>query len=140
MESGDRVFWTCCRAAFWPELRRALVEAPAIPRRWREASRWYRRASCERPPRERFGRVIKVVLDELRAVDSLVALRRHYAERDGDWTDSVVAAAGLRPGDGGSLRRIEDAAYGMRWLEISHAVRVDPARSLVAQIPARVLD
>jgi hypothetical protein len=34
-----------------------------------------------------------------------------------------------------TLRRMEDAAYGLRWLETAHGWRCDLNASLVAQLP-----
>jgi transcriptional regulator with XRE-family HTH domain len=124
----------------WRELRGALVAGHGLPPHWRDATRWYRRASRERPPRETLGPVLRVLLDELRALESTEALRRHYVHTEGDWARGVVAARGLVRELAGGLRRIEDAAYGLRWLEIGHGRRYDVARSLVRQLPANLLD
>ncbi|GEM_PF-7011317 len=37
------------------------------------------------------------------------------------------------------LRRIEDATYGLRWLEVVHGLRFDLGHSLVRQIPLALL-
>jgi hypothetical protein len=37
------------------------------------------------------------------------------------------------------LRRLEDAAYGLRWVEVAHGLRFDLDRSLVPQLPLSVL-
>ena len=38
------------------------------------------------------------------------------------------------------LRRIEDAAYGLRWLEVVQGPRFDLSKSLVPQLPFVLLD
>ena len=38
------------------------------------------------------------------------------------------------------LRRIEDAAHGLRWLEVVQGQRFDLSRSLVPQLPLALLD
>lgn len=37
------------------------------------------------------------------------------------------------------LRRVEDAAYGLRWLELVHRLAFRLDRSLVPQLPLRLL-
>jgi len=118
----------------WPELRAAAVTGPGLPESWEQAARWYRRASRERRLRETAGSAAAAILDELREVESREALRRTYTQRDGDWARGVAAAHGLGTGDPGRMRRPEDAAHALRWLEIAHAVRFDLRRSLVSQV------
>lgn len=77
--------------------------------------------------------VVAAILDGLRAVDSPDALRNHYCERDGDWARGVAARRGLGEEDRADVRRIEDAAYGLRWLELAMGRRLDPRHSLVPQ-------
>ena len=79
------------------------------------------------------------ILDDLQAVDSPEALRQRYAERDGEWAHGVAARKGLGEEHHADLRRIEDAAYGLRWLELAHGLRFDLSRSLAAQLPLALL-
>ncbi len=126
----------------WPELRAAILAdaGDELPAPWDRAARWYRRASRERRPRETVGRAVAAVLDELRGVETAGALRHHYCECDGDWAATIVAR--LAPGDGQQPdpRHLEDAAYGLRWLELAHGRRFNLGRSLVPQLPRMLLD
>jgi hypothetical protein len=124
----------------WPELRAFAIAGPGLPGSWEQAGRWYRRASRERRLRETAGTVVTAILEELRAAESTEGLRRSYVQADGDWARGVAAAQGISEPDAGWVRRIEDAAYGLRWLELTHGVRLDPRRSLAAQLPPRLLD
>jgi hypothetical protein len=36
-------------------------------------------------------------------------------------------------------RRIEDAAYGLRWLELAHGLRLGPSRSIAPQFPSGLI-
>ena len=123
----------------WPELRLALIDGVGVPQAWEDAARWYRRASRECPPRETAGIAIAAALEVLRAAQSSEALRQHYRERDGEWIHGVATSCGLVDGHPLDLRRVEDAAYGLRWLEIAHGLRLDPHRSLTRQLPERLL-
>jgi hypothetical protein len=38
------------------------------------------------------------------------------------------------------VRRIEDGAYGLRWLELVHGLTFELSRSVVPQLPLRLLD
>jgi hypothetical protein len=124
----------------WPELRAVVIAGPGLPGSWAQAVRWYRRASRERRLREIAGTVVAATLEELRAAASTEGLRRSYVESGGDWARGVAAAQRISEPATGWLRRIEDAAYGLRWLELTHGVRLDPRRSLAAQLPPRLLD
>jgi transcriptional regulator with XRE-family HTH domain len=124
----------------WPELRASLLGGNDMPGRWNQGTRWYRRASRERGPRERAGAVVAAILQDLRAVGSLDLLRRRYAERDGEWAHALADQRGLGERCRADMRRIEDAAYGLRWLEIARASCFDPSRSQVPQLPLAVLD
>jgi hypothetical protein len=84
--------------------------------------------------------VVTAILEELRAAESTEGLRRSYVERDGDWARGVAAAQPISDPATGWVRRIEDAAYGLRWLELAHGVPLDPRRSLAAQVPLGLLD
>jgi transcriptional regulator with XRE-family HTH domain len=118
----------------WQELRAAVIDGDGMPRRWNEGARRYRRASRERLARESVGVVVAAILDDLQAVDSYEALRQRYCERDGEWAYGVVARRGLSDELQFEVRRIEDAAYGLRWLELMHGLRFDLCRSLVPQL------
>ena len=126
----------------WPELRAALVAGggeAGLPAPWAEAVRWYRRASRERAPRRTVGAAVAAALDDARTMDSPGALRRRYRQRDGGWAHDVAARDGLGAESGAEVRRLEDAGYGLRWLELAHGLRFDLRRSLVAQLPLRRL-
>ena len=114
-----------------------------MPPRWAQAVRWYRRASRERARRAVEGAAIAALLEDLRDSHRPDVLRRRYAAAGPGWghgaerslapiTGPGVSGAG---GAGGAaLRRIEDAAFGLRWLEIARGTRFDPSRSLVHQL------
>ena len=123
----------------WPEVRAALIAGDGMPSRWHQGVRWYRRASRERGLRERAGTVVSAILDELRALGSPEALRRRYVEADGEWAHALADQRGCGDACRADLRRIEDPAYGLRWLEVTRGVRVDLRRSLVPQLPLGLL-
>ena len=123
----------------WPQLRASITGGDGMPGRWNQGARWYRRASRERLPRESAGAVVAAILKDLRAVGSLDALRRRYAERDGEWAHALADQHGLGDHCRPDIRRIEDAAYGLRWLEVTQRSRFDPSRSLVPQLPLALL-
>ena len=79
------------------------------------------------------------VLDDLHAVDSRDALRQRYCQRDAEWARGVAAQWGLSEQHQAALRRIEDAAYSLRWVEFAHELRLDLRRSLVPQLPLGLL-
>jgi hypothetical protein len=83
---------------------------------------------------------VAAVLDELRGTVARDALRGHYRERDGDCAATVIARRGLSEQQQRGARRAEDAAYGLRWLELAHGRRFDLGRSLVPQIPGALVD
>jgi transcriptional regulator with XRE-family HTH domain len=119
----------------WPDLRAAAITGPGLPGPWEQAVRWYRRGSRERRLRETAGTIVTAILNELRAAESTEGLRRWYVEHDGDRARGVAATQRISEPDAGWVRRIEDAAYGLRWLELTHGVLLDPRRSLAAQLP-----
>ena len=123
----------------WPELRAAELVGDGLPISWDRGVRWYRRASRERGPRASAGTVVATILDELRAVASQQALRERYRDRDGEWARGVAARQGLGEEQQADLRRVEDAAFGLRWLELTHGRRFDLRRSLVPQLPLGLL-
>ena len=123
----------------WPALRAAALVGDGLPISWERGARWYRRASRERPARETLGGAVAAILDDLRVVDSPVPLRQHYGERDGEWARGVAARQGLSEEHKAGLRRIEDAAYGLRWLELVRRSRFDLSRPLVSQLPLALL-
>lgn len=124
----------------WTELRAAALSADGLPASWERGARWYRRASRERPTRELVGVVVATALDVLRAVTSPGALRESYCARDGEWIRAVAERCGLDDARRSNLRRLQDAAYGLRWLEIAGRLRLDLRRSLVPQLPLSLFD
>jgi transcriptional regulator with XRE-family HTH domain len=124
----------------WPELRTAMIAGEGLPGPWERAARWYRRASRERRARATVGRAVTTVLDGLRAVAATEGLRGRYLADDAG--RARAAAATFLPEDvpGEALRLAEDAAYGLRWLELARGARFDLGRSLVRQLPLAWLD
>ena len=103
----------------WAELRAAVVAAPGMPARWGAAVRWYRRASRERARRAAEGAAIAALLGDLRDTHRPDVLRGRYSSAGAGWAHGAAASAdaafaGLTPG---ALRLVEDAAFGLRWLE-----------------------
>ena len=123
----------------WPELRAAAIAGEGMPASWERAARWYRRASREQRARETVGVVVAKVLDGLQAVASLGALRERYCGHDGEWVHTLADRYGLGEAHRSDLRRLEDAAYGLRWLELAGGLRFDLRRSLVPQLPLSLL-
>jgi transcriptional regulator with XRE-family HTH domain len=123
----------------WPEFRRAMIAEAGMPTRWRRAARWYRRASRERQAREAVGAAAAAILGRLRAVDSADALRDAYWRGDA----ASPGKARAEPVRGSEQRhdgvRAEDAAYGLRWVELASGLRFDLSRSLVRQVPSALL-
>ncbi|MDP8925224.1 MAG: hypothetical protein M3O34_20460, partial [Chloroflexota bacterium] len=68
------------------------------------------------------------------------ALRERYCERDGEWARRIAARRGLGEEQQADLRRVEDAAFGLRWLELAHGRRFDLRGSPVPQVPLALLD
>ncbi len=124
----------------WRELRAAASVGEGLPESWQRGARWYRRASRERRSRETAGVVVAAILEELRAAPSEQALRQRYCEWDGEWVRGVAARRGFGESHQVDLRRVEDAAFGLRWLELTHGLRFDLCRSLVSQLPLRLLE
>lgn len=124
----------------WPELRAAAVVGDGLPAAWDRGARWYRRASRERRQRETAGVAVAAVLAHLQDVASAAALRQRYCAQDGEWVRGVAVRCGLDEERPGALRQIEDAAYGLRWLEIEHERQFDLRKSLVPQLPLGLLD
>ena len=123
----------------WPELRAAAIAGDGLPASWDRAVRWYRRASREQRMRETVGVVVVQVSHELRAVASAEALREAYCAHDGECVRRVAERCGLGEEDRSELRRLEDAAYGLRWLELAGDLRLDLRRSLVPQVPLSLI-
>ena len=68
-------------------------------------------------------------------MDALDGLRRRYVERDAEWAHAIADQRGLGEQCRPDVRRIEDAAYGLRWLEVTRGSRFELGRSLVPQLP-----
>lgn len=80
------------------------------------------------------------ILEGLHAAPSKRALRQRYWEQDGDWARGVAARRSQSEEYQADLRRVEDPAFELRWLELTHGRRFDLRRSLVPQLPLAVLD
>ena len=110
----------------WKLLREAVFEGDGIPQRWRQAVRWYRRASREVRHRRTVGEVILARLEETRGLTTMNELRHHYCERAGGWPANTATPMPMCA----TIRRSEDAAYGLRWIDISTGITLDPRGSL----------
>jgi DNA-binding XRE family transcriptional regulator len=124
----------------WPELRAAALAGDGLPAAWDRGARWYRRASRERRPRERVGAAVAAALAHLHDVGSSEALRQQYCARDSEWVRGVAVRCGVDEEHPADLRRIEEAAYGLRWLEIEHERQFNLRQSLVPQLPLGLLN
>lgn len=80
------------------------------------------------------------MLDGLRAGAATGSLRGRHREDDGGGARAAAAAFLPAGALGEALRRAEDAAYGLRWLELTHGARFDLGRSLARQLPWGWLD
>jgi transcriptional regulator with XRE-family HTH domain len=139
-ETGDRVpdglrrerLRELLDGRLWPELRTALLGDESFPVPWREAVRWYRRASREGPARATWGVPIRRMRDSLLRAEDAAGLRLAYVE-----TGPIGSAGAALTGTdaGRSERRVEDAAFGLRWLEIAHGWRFDLTKSLARDLP-----
>jgi transcriptional regulator with XRE-family HTH domain len=123
----------------WPALRAAALAGAGLPASRDRGVRWYRRASRERPQRETVGVVVAAILDDLRTLASRASLRRSYWEHDGAWVRAVSERCGLAEELWSDLRRLEDAAYGLRWLELAMGQRLDLRHSLASQVPLSLI-
>lgn len=124
----------------WPELRAAALAGDGLPAAWGRGTRWYRRASRERRQRETVGVAVAAVLAHLHDVASVAALRQRYRAHDGEWVRGVAVRSGLDQEQPVDLRRIEDAAHGLWWLEIKHDRQFDLRKFLVPQLSLGLLD
>ena len=124
----------------WSRLRAALVAGEGMPDRWTEAVRRYRRASRERGQRAGVGAVVAALLASLRDTGSPGGLRERYREGPAGWASGL--SAGLVPAglSAAELRQAEEAAYGLRWLELARGGVLDPQRLLVHQLPPALLN
>ena len=130
----------------WPTLRQAAVAADGagrgtgagMPAQWEAAVRWYRRASRERAVRAALGSAIAAGLDALRAVDRPEELRARYLA-GGAWGSALPRDAAPAAAAPAAARRVEDAAFGLRWIELACGLRIDPSRSLVPQFSLPLL-
>ena len=111
-------------------LRDEGIDGEGMPHRWRQAVRWYRRASREVRNRRTVGEVILATLEETRGVTTTNEVRQHYRERDSGWSANPATPMPT----GATARLAEDAAYGLRWTEIVSGITVDPRGSLVGVV------
>ena len=118
----------------WPELRAAVVANPGMPPRWAAAVRWYRRVSRERARRALEGAAIAALLEDLRDTHRPDVLRQRYAAVGAAWAQGPAAASATADVRPAVLRQVEDAAFGLRWLEIAGGFRIDVVRSLIRQL------
>jgi len=116
----------------WKLLRARAIEGDGMPTRWRQAVRLYRRASREVRNRRTVGEVILAKLQETRSLTTIDHLRRYYQECDCGWSS---ACSTVQMPAGANARLAEDAAYGLRWIEIVTGITTDPLRSLVGVVP-----
>ena len=86
------------------------------------------------------GAAVAAVPAHLQDVASPEALRQRYCAHDGEWVRGVAVRCGLAEEQLVDLRRIEDAAYGLRWLEIEHDQHFDLRKSLVPQVSLGLID
>src|ERR687886_556392 len=93
----------------WPELRAALLGGESFPTPWREAVRWYRRASREVPARQEWSVRIGRILDSLLRARDLAGLQLAYVEA-GPVGSAGAALTGTAVGS--VERRVQDAAFG----------------------------
>jgi transcriptional regulator with XRE-family HTH domain len=126
----------------WPELRAAMLgpDGDGLPATWAWAARWYRRASREQRPRATVGVAVAAILVELRGIAPAEALRGHYRAHDGERARAEAERCGLDREDGLAIRRIEEIAHGLRWLELADGLAFSLGRSLVRQLPLALLD
>src|SRR5204862_3801619 len=102
--------------------------------------RWCRRASREGGARRGVGATLAAVLQVLREADSLNGLPERYRAEPGEWASRLAPdckADGLPAAD---RRRAEEAAFGLRWLELERGLRFDTGCSLVGQLALSILD
>jgi hypothetical protein len=111
-----------------------------LPTRWARAVRWYRCASRECRPRSTLGVIVAELLDELRRVESVAGLRERYWNDDGSWIRGVAAALLSATLPGADLQRVEEVAYGLRWVEVTCGIEVDLSHSLIRQVPVALLE
>ncbi len=118
----------------WKLLREAVIGCEGMPQHWRQAVRWYRRASRGVLNRRTVGEVIVATLEETRELTTIIELRQHYRERDcgGSANSSMSMPVGA------TARLAEDAAYGLRWTEIVSGITVDPRGSLVGVVSLKL--
>jgi hypothetical protein len=130
----------------WPDLRASVLAHPSsgtdgnMPARWAAAVRWYRRASRERTVRTALGPAIAAGLDALRTLEGPAALRARYLTVAGAWGSGLARDVIPAATDAADLRRAEDAAFGLRWLEVAGRLRLDLRRHLVPQLPLSLID
>jgi hypothetical protein len=117
-----------------------MIDGDGMPMRWNRGVRTYRRASRDRVLRQSLGVIVSALLDQLRTLDSGEALRLHYVEHDGNWAHQWADEREHDHESRGDIRRLEDASYGLRWLEIARRIQFNLTASLVKQLPLCLLE
>ncbi|MDA8219892.1 MAG: hypothetical protein M0Z94_20010 [Dehalococcoidales bacterium] len=69
--------------------------------------------------------MVAVIVDNLREIDSLGALRQRYCTDDGSGVHPPTAKRIPNTMHQGDQRRVEDAAFGLRWLTLAHGIHLD---------------
>jgi DNA-binding XRE family transcriptional regulator len=118
----------------WKVLREGVMVGEKLPLRWKQAVRRYRRASRSVGTRRTVGEAILSTLNETRELTTISELLQHYRGRDSGWprNPSTPMPAGA------TVRLAEDAAFGLRWIEIVTGITFDPRASLVGILPLKL--
>ncbi len=115
-------------------VRAQVVRDGGFPEGWRQAVRWYRRASRTVACRRTAGVEIAGILHQLRSIADLAVLVQGFVDKPA-LEIQAVSPISVRDIAAGTTRRVEHAAYGLRWLEITHACSFNLLRSIVADLP-----
>jgi len=86
------------------------------------------------------GAAVAVILDDLQVIVLPAPHRRHDGARDGDGAHGVAGRSGFGEEYGSDLRWVEDAAHGLRRIEVVHNVRFLLERSLAHYPSLGLLD
>ena len=105
-----------------------------MPLRWKQAVRWYRRASRSVGTRRTVGVAILATLDETRELTT--SMNCVITIADATAGGRAIHRCHCQPG--AIVRLAEDAAYGLRWIEINTGMTLDPCRSLVGVVPMKL--